>query len=76
MSFCQFISHLSIKSEFSFPSQQYATTVPYNESFDYSSLSDILFTNNPFNIILPYFFGAPISYFNLIYSVLFAISFD
>jgi len=31
---------------------------------------------DPFNIILPYFFGAPVSYFHLLYSVLFAISFD
>ena len=51
--FCQFISHQHIKSELSFPSQQNPTTVPYNDSYDYSSLSYILFTNNPFNIIPP-----------------------
>ena len=56
------------KYKLSLPSQQNPTTVPYNESHDYSALSDILFTKDRFNIILPYFFRAPISYFRLIYS--------
>ena len=72
----QFISHIHIKSELSLHYEQNPTTVSYKETYDYSSFSYIIITKDHFNIILPYFSGAHISYFHLMYSVLYAISFD
>ena len=70
------LSHTSTSNlNFYYLLKKNPTSVPYNESHDYRSLSDILFTKDYFNIIFPYFFGTHISYF-LIYSVSFAVSFD